>query len=71
MHGHLTDLLSTYQDLRDRLGADDPLVLEFRDEISRIEAGVRALPNGERRRNSNPARYMYDGMRQEAGKPLH
>lgn len=34
MNKQLTNLLSGYQDLRDRYGSDDPLVLQLQAEIT-------------------------------------
>lgn len=47
---HLTTLLSGYQDLSDRYGNDDPLVLRMKDEIERRKDVPAAGPSEERRR---------------------
>ncbi len=55
MNKHLTTLLSGYQDLADRYGNDDPLVLRMKDEIERCrEVPAAALP-AERRRAAVPS----------------
>ena len=46
---NLSKLRNGYQDLVDRYGADDALVLELKAEIERRQDAVSALPAAERR----------------------
>ncbi len=50
MTRRLFSLMGTYEDLCDRYGADDPMVMEMKLEISKREADAVALPHVERRK---------------------
>ena len=54
MNKHLANLHSGYQDLMDRYGMDDPMVLNLKAEIDRLEAAARDLIALERRNPLSP-----------------
>jgi hypothetical protein len=45
----LTNLINTYQDMRDRYGLDDPIVVVLKEELDKHQAVEEELPFGERR----------------------
>jgi hypothetical protein len=45
----LTNLINTYQDMRDRYGLDDPIVVTLKEELEKHQAAEDELPFGERR----------------------
>jgi hypothetical protein len=49
MAKRITHLISSYQDLRDRLGPEDPIVLELKLAIARSETGASGTPLVNRR----------------------
>jgi hypothetical protein len=52
---HLAKLHSGYQDLMDRYGVDDPMVLNLKAEIDRREAAAHDVDLPERRNPLSPA----------------
>jgi hypothetical protein len=52
---HLAKLHSGYQDLMDRYGVDDPMVLNLKAEINRHEAAAHSVDLLERRNPLSPA----------------
>lgn len=56
MNKHLANLHSGYQDLMDRYGKDDPMVLNLKAEIDRQEAVAHDMIALERRDPLSPTR---------------
>ncbi len=50
MSRQLARLISVYRDLSDRYGIDDPLMVEFRQDVERRQHQNEVLPHGERRK---------------------
>lgn len=50
MSRKLAHLISTYSDLSDRYGADDPLVLALRGDVERRQVQTETLPFADRRK---------------------
>jgi hypothetical protein len=44
-----TNLINTYQDMRDRYGLEDPIVVQLKEELEKCETAEVELPFGERR----------------------
>jgi hypothetical protein len=63
MTRRLFSLKGIYEDLCDRYGADDPIVMEMEVEISKREAQAMAVPHVERRKEKSK---KYDWSRKAA-----
>jgi hypothetical protein len=57
MPRRLTNLINTYQDMRDRYGLEDPIVVQLKQELERCETAESELPFGERRQHKLGSRF--------------
>lgn len=61
--------MNAYRDLSDRYGADDPIVVQLREDLARRRRQVDTLPFGERRK-ANLAPHLW-GRRMRPETRMH
>ncbi len=54
MSRQLAKLRAVYNDLSDRYGPDDPVVVQLKEEVENGQVLASALPHGERRKEQRP-----------------
>lgn len=69
MNKHLSTLLNGYQDMVDRYGDDDPLVLHLKDAVDRCRIVPAQSPREERRRATVPSGIWNREPRRVATRP--
>lgn len=69
MSKHLTNLICSFQDMRDRYGDDDPVVADMKVAIANCELLGSQLPHGERRHTKPSERFWNYRLQRHIGSP--